>query len=225
MLMGHPRSGSSLLMHMLCHHPKIIGFGEYLTRYDSLQKLNMAEFDIRRKAGGLYGKISYVANQVNHQRITPNIELLQRADTRFIFLIREPEAALSSMYLLSESRKKPMSYAAIGQVYTERLSSMQVMIKTLEPADWTATTYTQLTQQTEDTLEQLTAFLKLDTALKSTYSVQKFSQKWGDPSAHILEGKVVNTDSKQHPFPEEIVAACKEQHRKTLEFLGMGPTQ
>lgn len=212
-------------MHMLCHHPKILGFGEYLTLYNSPKKLDMAEFDIRRKAGGLYDKVSFIANQVNHQRITPNMELLQRANTRFIFLLREPEASLSSMYLLSESRQKPMSYADIGQVYSERLLSMQAMVKTLNPDVWTATTYDQLTQHTEATLEQMTKFLNLEAPLKATYSVQKFSQKWGDPSPHILEGKVVNTDSKQHPFPEEIVAACKEKHQETLSNLGLNPAQ
>ena len=38
-IMGHPRSGSSLLMHVLSDHDKIIGFGEYFIKYQNFWQL------------------------------------------------------------------------------------------------------------------------------------------------------------------------------------------
>ncbi len=48
-IMGHPRSGSSLLMHILESNDEIIGFGEYFTKYKDSKSLLKSEFDIRRK--------------------------------------------------------------------------------------------------------------------------------------------------------------------------------
>ena len=221
MLMGHPRSGSSLLMHLLCDHTDILGFGEYLTEYDSSQKLALAEFDIRRKAAGLYREVSFIANQVNHRRITPRMDVLMQADTQFIFLIREPEASLSSMFRLSESRKKPMSHAAIGQVYIDRLKSMQAMVKEINPNFWMATTYEELTENTEPTLQKITDFLSLDNLLTPTYGVQKFTQKWGDPSKHILQGSIVKTHSAPVEFPSDILAQCNQVLSQTRMALNL----
>jgi len=74
-LMAHPRSGSSLLMHILTTNKSIAGFGEYLTKYINNSDFLKSEFDIRRKTLHFFKNYLYIANQINHHSITPNKEI------------------------------------------------------------------------------------------------------------------------------------------------------
>ena len=82
--MGHPRSGSSLLMHVLSDHNKIIGFGEYFIKYQNFESLIKSEFDIRRKSRQLFKKCEYIVNQVNHRSVTPNRDVII-TNSRYFF--------------------------------------------------------------------------------------------------------------------------------------------
>ena len=116
-LMGHPRSGSSLLMHILTSNNEIVGYGEYLIKYNDSKSFDLAEFDIRRKAGNLFGSFQYIANQINHHSITPKLELLDSKNIKLIILLRKPKETLSSNFLLAERKQKPMSQNDITDLY------------------------------------------------------------------------------------------------------------
>lgn len=218
-LMGHPRSGSSLLIHILCSNPKIIGFGEYLIKYVGMESFLRAEFDIRRKTKGLFSKVDYIANQVNHHSITPRLELIKSTNSKVIFLIRSPKKTLSSMFLLSEKKNKPMSKESITQIYIERLKHITTIATEINKEQWRYITYSDLLENHKDILVNLSTFLGLSENLSPNYSLQKFTQVWGDPSKNIVEGKIMKTASQQIEFNQELLEIAEEAYKNTLGYL------
>ncbi len=214
--MGHPRSGSSLVMHLLTTNNEILGFGEYLTKYYDSRTLLKAEFDIRRKTNQLFSSCDYIANQINHHSITPNKELLKDENIKVIFLIREPEASLSSWKIFSEKKGKPMGIEAISEFYIERLEYLGQLANHLPAKNWCYMKYEDLIENPEVTLANLSRFLRLSEALSSNYSLQRFTQVWGDSSENITKGEIFKTTSKQIPIEQNIIQITTEVYQKTL---------
>ena len=218
-LMGHPRSGSSLLMHILTSNSEIVGYGEYLIKYTHPKSFDLAEFDIRRKAGELMGSFQYIANQINHHSITPNQELLKSKNVKFIVLVRKPEETLSSIFLLSEKKQKLMSQNDITKMYIERLEYLSTFIKTLDRTQWVFTTYEALLNDKEKELEKLSVFLDLKKPLTSNYQLKPFTQIWGDPSENIKKGAIFKTNSKQIPWDKNLLKEAEVIYEKTISKL------
>lgn len=218
-LMGHPRSGSSLLMHIITSNSEIIGYGEYLTKYNSTGSFDLAEFDIRRKAGGLFKNFKFIANQINHHSITPNIDLLRSKDIKFVILIRKPATTLSSMHFLSKNAKKPMLQSQITDIYVERLQYLSMVTSYIKPSQWTYAKYEDIITNTKSTLQELSGFLNLQENLTPDYKLKKYSQVWGDPSKNIIKGTVFNTLSEQIIFDEIQLAKAEIVYQETLANL------
>ena len=218
-LMGHPRSGSSLLMHLLSSNEELLGFGEYFIKYEDSLSLLRSEFDIRRKTNRLFRNKTYIVNQINHHSITPNQQLLIDVGVKVIFLIRSPEATLSSWKLFSEEKNKPLSFDAISEFYVERLNYLVQLASVLPQGSWCFLTYEELIETPGITLEKLTRFLSLKEPLSSSYKIQGFTQVWGDTSENITKGKIFRTDSKQLPIDSKSVEITSKAYRNTLEYF------
>ena len=218
-IMGHPRSGSSLLMHMLASNKDISGFGEYFIKYTNNKSLIKAEFDIRRKSGGLFKQFKYIVNQVNHHSITPKIGLLMSDNFKFIFLIRKPEETLSSMFLLSERVNKPMTQESITAVYIERLKNLSEIVSVLDPNQWIYITYENIVKNTDREILKLNQFLDLEDGLLPEYEIQKFTQIWGDSSENIKKGNVFETKSTQKSFNNYLLLKANNSYSEILHIL------
>lgn len=215
---AHPRSGSSLLMHILADNPKIAGYGEYFIKYRSKLDYRLAEFDIRRKSGKLFKAVDYVANQVNHQSVTPNFGLATRY-TSCIFLFRQAHPALSSMLELSDAKGMPMTPYDVANNYSVRLHDMMKQALALSEDRKFALTYEQLVDSPEAVLEALTAFLHLDEPLKTDYKTKGFTGKWGDISQHISKGVIVQTDSPLRNLDTGLLEYCNNNYQQALTHL------
>lgn len=218
-LMGHPRSGSSLLMHILTSNNEIVGYGEYLIKYTNLKSFDVAEFDIRRKAGKLFGSFQYLANQINHHSITPNLELLDLKNIKFIILLRKPKETLSSIFLLAERKQKPMSQDDITDLYLERLQFLSTFIETVEKSQWIFTSYETLINDKEKELKKLSDFLKLNKSLTPNYQLKSYTQIWGDPSENIKKGAIFNTNSTQIPWNNNLLEEAEKMYETTISKL------
>ena len=102
-ILGHMRSGSTLLLHILLSHPDIAGCGEQNTPYRTVRDLHRLAITARFAQGPLLRRFRYVVDQINHDRFTPNEALLQDSRVRLLFLIREPPASLSSIVHLTRT--------------------------------------------------------------------------------------------------------------------------
>lgn len=215
---AHPRSGSSLLMHILADHPQIAGYGEYFTKYRSKLDYMLAEFDIRRKSGYLFKPVRYVVNQVNHQSVTPNFSLVTLKST-CIFLFRQAHPTLSSMLELSDAKGMPMTPDAVANNYSVRLHDMMKQALAFSEDKKFALTYEQLVDSPKEILGALTAFLCLEEPLKSDYKTKGFTGKWGDISQHIGKGVIVQTDSPMRNLDANLLKYCNNDYQQALAHL------
>ena len=217
-LIAHPRSGSTLLMHILCSNPDIGGYGEYFITYDDQDKLIEAEFDIRRKSRSLIKKQHYIANQINAPRLIPRIDLLEN-NNRIIILIRNAKSALMSMKALNLSKKSNLSDKQLFEVYCESLRFMLRLTRELSPLKWICVEYESLVDNSHDTLKRVSSFLKLNTPLKTDYKRQNFTLKAGDRSDNIVRFKIVKTESKVLNFNVTLLNEAQEHYIKTLSYI------
>jgi hypothetical protein len=211
-LMGHPRSGSSLLMHILTSNNEIIGFGEYFTVYHSHSDLINTEFDIRRKRKKLFKNYFYIANQILHSSRTPNLNILK--NVKIIFLIRNPIEALSSSAILSKKKKGVINKEEIVNEYIQRLKFFIKLFPLLDKDQWIFITYEDLTENTNTTLNDLNQFLNLKASLSSSYDLQKFTQISGDPSINITKGTIIKTKSKLIDFEDIQLLKAKKVYNE-----------
>jgi len=209
-------------MHILADHPQIAGFGEYFTQYQKPIDYRLAEFDIRRKSGTLFTSVEYIANQVNHHSVTPNMDLLVE-QACCIFLFREAGPTLSSMLELSDAKGMPMSQLAVAKNYMVRLQDMSKLAPCLDSNNKFALTYKDLISSPDYTLNLLQGFLGLKSPLKPRYAKQKFTGRWGDPSKNIHKGEIIETRSPQRVIEPEILQASLKEFRHTCSFFQIAP--
>lgn len=216
-IMGLPRSGSSLLMHILASNNEIIGYGEYFTKYNNSRTILKSEFDIRRKSGQLFKNCKYIANQVNHHSVTPKLDIIITQTNKHILLIRNPEDTISSIITLSNNKGMPMSEEEITNIYIERLDYLIKLSKQLNPSNWMFLDYYDLVNNSEKILKKITEFLTLKEPLKSKYELKKFTQKWGDPSINITEGKIIKTNSNKVNINPELIEKALLKYNETIK--------
>lgn len=218
-IMGHPRSGSSLLMHILESNDEIIGFGEYFTKYKDSKSLLKSEFDIRRKSNQLFKKCKFIVNQVNHHSVTPNLKVVISKTNKHLLLIRNPEDTLSSMIKLSDSVNQPMSQEAVTAIYIERLEYLKKMTNLIDPLNWVFICYDDLLNNSEENLKNLTNFLALKKPLKKEYQLKIFTQKWGDPSKNITKGEIFKPPSDKVKIEAELLKRASKVYNETCIFF------
>lgn len=214
-IMCHTRSGGSLLMHILASNKEVLGFGEFYTKYSDKNSFIRSEFDIRRKSNGLFRKYLYIANQVNHHSITPNLKLINFENIKVIFLIRKPQESISSMIRLSNTTIHPKSEEYLVSRYIRRLEDLIVMAEKLSPKNRTLIRYEDLINNSDECLLKLSLFLGLSEPLTKEYQLKKFTQVLGDPSANINKGKIFKTSSEQVSINKELLAKALDMYDKT----------
>lgn len=193
LILGHMRSGSTLLLHLLMTNPEISAVGErgkvYACRAD-LARLHIAA----RLAHGLPVRhLRYVADQVNHDHLTPDACLLRQAEIRILFLLRQPQATIASIVeLYRRYHPLPWSVPRAVDYYVQRLQTL-ARLGAAPPNRTSAALirYEDLTARPDETLEALRRFLQLAHGFSQTYSIHRFTRTRGDPGSHIATGRIL----------------------------------
>jgi hypothetical protein len=188
-IMGHMRSGSTLLMHILLSNPEFIGCGERSVAYRFADDLDKLEIAARRSQSSLLRQVSYVVDQINHDEFTPDPDLLQSEQIRCIFLIREPEEAIQSLLRITRQSSDPWSVERAIDYYVGRLKTLAAFH---EKAGRRAIglTYSDLVDHSPKTLKRLTSFLAPSSPLRPEYSIHSFTGRRGDTSERIRLGRI-----------------------------------
>ena len=192
LILGHMRSGSTLLLHILLTHPEIIGCGERNAAYHSADELDRLAMAARLDQFRLFKSFRYVVDQINHDRFTPCEELLQHPQIRLIFLTREPPTAISSIVNLSRTFYDGGLVEEAADYYEQRLRTLARYSENL-PRHVRALrlTYRELVEHTSHTFERLQDFLALKTGFTEQYDLQQFTGHRGDPAEKIQAGTIV----------------------------------
>jgi hypothetical protein len=209
---GHMRSGSSLLVHILNSNPVIVGYGETHHKYLSSSDFGKPALSVYWSFKRFPYRERYVLDKVVHTPHLKDPTLLRDAQT--VFLIRRPEAALSSLLEFCpgevpgggkvETAREAFDY------YTGRLEWIREASASIPPALWTFITYQDLVNQTERAFRRIEGLLSLKTGLTSEYKTTwATGHTWvGDHSERIQTGKIVSREKR--PVAEEVKPFIEE---------------
>ena len=198
-LIGHMRSGSSLLSNILCSSDEINGYGESKVTLRGPGDLPV-----------LRGKIAivqllngqrpvrharYLFDKVLHSRLLPGVGLLAQQSTRTIFLLRPPERTLSSIVgSFGWSLDHATAYLRDQYPFIEHLARTM-------PDDARAVVldHADVIEHTETVLESLGDWLDLHHPLRPEYDPRHVARITGsgDTSDRIRAGRVIR-ESRSH---------------------------
>jgi len=195
-ILGHMRSGSSLLVHLLNSNPEIAGFGETHFSYPNIRSLEHLEGRVKEMLDIRRLEERYVLDKIlhNYQQLGP--EVLSDSRIRFLFLVRHPLATIASA--VRQWGTKPDSpwhdVWAFNDYYITRLLRMTELVREIGcRTRCLMVTYEALVQQTEDTFARIERFLELRAPMREDYDVLPCTGKpgIGDPSAQIRTGRLL----------------------------------
>jgi hypothetical protein len=214
LLLGHMRSGSTLLLHLLMTNPEISAVGERGVVYASRADLARLALATRAMQLAPFRRLRYVADQVNHNHLTPSSSLLQHPRVRVLFLLRRPEDTVASIVQLYRVHyEQPWSTSRAVAYYVERMAALAKLGESLADVERAALIrYETLTQSPQPTLEALRLFLGLQQGFSQTYETHSFTGSHGDPGPHIAAGRILT-----HRQPEPHVDLSQAQLQQITE--------
>ncbi len=194
-IIGHMRSGSTLLLHILNTNKNIIGYGETHRSYHLLKDFGKVASHIFLKFKRVPHNESYVLDKVLHNEHfqVEDSDLIK--DQKVLFQIREPKGALSSIYdMYHKDRFNYINNKEIETLkhYKERLISIQKFAKKLPLENWEMVTYSDLLRNSTGVFHRLERFLGLEDNLTEDYDSMDTTGMHGigDTSDNIKAGKI-----------------------------------
>lgn len=218
---SHMRSRSSVMSHVLGSNPEIVGYGELLRSYNSSidllkMRVNLNE-DTNKKVCNqfLYDKLLHTSHKVANK-------YLYDKDFKFIFLLREPESTVKSTLNMGIKRNIPeyQSEEFVFNYYIERLKALEEYAKILEGRFFFIES-DELVDDTDQTLQDLTSWLGLNTPLSKEYKT--FNKTGipghGDPLEHIHSGILKRTKPHEINLSPNLLKNAQEAYHHCLSVL------
>jgi hypothetical protein len=225
-ILGHMRSGSSLLCHLLCNSPDIIGFGEAHNSYRRRTDLAKLLAAVLHHTGENPMKYRYVLDKVVGQQHILNPPVLTDNRTRYVFLVREPLASIASIVAMrrmyhDESPQQLISFAT--NYYSLRLTQLVDLANTIDdPERCLLVTHRQLLNETHSAFEALEELLDLSAPLHEDYKIMPTTGKpgMGDPTSSILRGTIDRSLPRKHvDLPARLQARMTECYSSCIAQL------
>ncbi|QDV38556.1 sulfotransferase family protein [Tautonia plasticadhaerens] len=196
-VVGHMRSGSSLLTHILNTNAEISGYGETHLRYSSRQDLDRLVWTVYKDLRQVR-VTRFTMDKVLHNDYLEEC-LFFSQDCMFLFLVREPEGTLRSLVrAIPEWHGDPEVDAdavlsdAWGH-YTLRLRGIEQEARAIRDQHRASfLTYDQLINRTYDSFGMIEHFLGLRTQLSENYHQTRMTGRYvsGDTSPNIKKGYI-----------------------------------
>jgi hypothetical protein len=223
-VLGHMRSYSSLLCHILGSHRQIDGYCEthikYRTQWDLIRlRLRVVKFTGEPLRG------CYVLDKVLHNySLAPSI--LRRPDTLSIVLLRRPIPTIQSIINMGLRYSDIEWHGDLDSVicyYEERLANLVRLADQLRGRVVFIEAEALLSRTTE-ILQRIAAVLELNEPLRADY--RRFAHTgergFGDPSEAISLGRVDNTAREQRTalmLPPALAARLEAAYSSCADSL------
>ena len=194
-LVGHMRSGSSLLTHILDTNPEITSYGETHLRYKSGRDVDWLVQDVFPTLRRLR-LTRYVMDKVVQEHHLCD-EVFRREDCYFIFLVRDPDASVRSMVRAFPTWKGKEHLdrdAAIAKAiahYNARLRSISREAELIgDPNRAVFLRHADLVDRTKESFTLVQTMLGLTSPLSEEYSLSRTTGEFGkgDSSDSIRKG-------------------------------------
>lgn len=218
-ILGHMRTGSSLLQHMLCSVGDVVGYGETGTSYLRVKDFGAVAANVYRRLRQLPASESYLLDKVVHKGYIVNPDVLRHPSVRLIFMLRDPAMALSSMVRNVEMTRQPES---AYRHYARQIAWIQQLAEKISPEKWTHTTYNELVRDTPQVLTRLEDFLELSEPLSESYQTTQYTGVKGisDGGGNLDAGRVIRGIDRQVQVEVlEYVEAAREKFDQCIQVL------
>jgi hypothetical protein len=193
LVLGHMRSYSSLLCHILGSHPEIAGYAEmHLTYRNVLDLLRLRARVFRSLGCALSGR--FVLDKVLHDEYVVAPSILRRQDVHAIVVVRRPAESIQSVLAMGKRIPSVAWYSDVDAAvdyYVRRLRSLATVRQHASHCLFVRAE--DIVEETSRALAQVTQFLGLEQGLTDEYEIFPHTgdQGWGDDSAAIRAGRVV----------------------------------
>jgi hypothetical protein len=225
-IMGHMRSGSSLLCHLLCSSDQILGFGETHTNYRYRSDLAKLLMCVGNQTGENPFNYRYVLDKiVGCQHVICRSVLTDRR-CRYVFLVREPVATVASLIAMrrqfhDESQDQLLAFAA--RHYTKRIDQLLNMVDAIDDRErCLLVTHHQLLSETSSTFTAFERFFDLRAPLREEYDVMPTTGQpgVGDPSPNIRLGRIHRALPQKHiQMPAAMLSELQHCYENCLAML------
>lgn len=224
-IMGHPRSRSTLLAHLLGSHNQIVGHIEAFRSYQSRLDLWKLRIQLHRM-GNVTTNTLYLLDKLNLNQYQIASHILQLTPTHFIFLVRRPQPTIQSIVRLGRTHEAVHYYGNVERAVTEYCTRLARLVQDGQRfgSHSCFIESDQLIECSDDVLGMLTAWLELDTPLQKSYSVFPETGKiWhGDPSPAIRSGNILPTvdHNDQIEIPASLLVQAEQAYSMCCTQLG-----
>ncbi len=204
-ILGHMRSRSTLLCHLLMNDKNIFGLGESNKVYRTKLDLVKMRIKTRLNHNGILPFNFIFLDQINHNNKTPNLDLI-KSNAKILILVREPNETFESIRVLTKTFYEEWSHERIEEYYMNRLNYLSQVKSSLSASHSLTIDSEHIISHSQKCLNEISDFLNLQTPLTSDYGIQKFTGRHGDPSPNISTGKILQM--KSGVYENEIRKEC-----------------
>jgi len=202
-ILGHMRSRSSLLAHVILNNRTFVGMGESNATYTGFGRLRY----MKLKSLGVKGAASFFSrhfvDQINHNIKTPNWDLLMSPKIKLIVLVRNPIDSISSIMRLTEQHYSAWSYEKSSSYYLDRIAYLSKVCEQKNKEDLLVLNSDALITETDKSLNQVAKFLTIDSGLNHEYEARSFTGVKGDPNEKIFSGKILKDETISMKFKNQ----------------------
>ena len=195
-ILGHMRSGSTLLCHLLSTSDDVVGFGETHNNYRHRGDLAKLLMSVRNHTGENPLEYRYVLDKIVGTQHVISRSVLIDQRIQYIFLVREPFATLGSIVAMRRQYQQETTQELIAFAfdhYTIRLMQLIDIAATInDPQRCLLVTHQELLEETTAVFRRLEGFLNLRAPLREDYKITPTTGQpgIGDPSPNIRLGKI-----------------------------------
>jgi len=220
-VLGHMRSGSSLLVHLLNASDEILGYGE--THLDYVGRGSLVELhdhvwgEFKKHGETPPGSHRYVMDKI----LWPHVHdatLLHHPPLKIIVIVRAPRETLPSILSLDLDGIQASEDAL--QYYSKSLARTERNLQAYD-ASFVLVRYVDLTNRVEQALQTMSSYLELGKPLEPEYDRMWSTGKEGigDPSETIKTGTIVSRQTDYERTVEKgILSKARTQYQQFLSF-------
>lgn len=217
-IVGHSRSGSSLLQQILNLHPQMVGWGASQETYNSVGDYVKGAVVLLSAKRNFIGCNKYVVDRIMNTEEMPNPEGFENA--KFVFLIREPYSSLSDIYKMNlffmENPDEVYKY------YSERLEQIVRFSKVIPNNNWTFLTYDEMNENPKLVSKRMDLVLALKKPLGKFYPVKVKKRAFGSSKVLKTNKENVNvpiTHESLHPELQKYIEQAEKDYNYCLHML------
>lgn len=224
-VVSHMRSFSSLLCHILGSHREIAGYAEMHLAYSGRSDLLRLALNVELATEAPVAD-RYVLDKILHSNYDIASSVLGRLDVKVLLMLRNPDDTIPSILHMARSLGNPVAAANAVSYYENRLARIDAVSQQVGRRALYLDAES-LLDRTEPVLDALSRWLGLAEPLSADYRTFKLSGEKGvgDPSAHILAGKVIADHSERHrdyvpvAIPDGLLQRARELYRARRDAL------